>query len=83
MVIDYYRLLELNKEAMTESGENQLSCYYLIQRTLEDYLFNGVLNEQQKQFLIDLEILIESEEESQRRNIVGPFNFSMNGSANS
>jgi hypothetical protein len=83
MEIDYYRLLDLNREAMTENREIQLSCYYLIQRTIEDSLFNGVLNEQQKQFLIDLEVLIESEEESQRRNIVGPFNFSTNGSANS
>jgi predicted Rossmann-fold nucleotide-binding protein len=44
---------------------------------------NGYVQGVIPQFLIDLEVLIESEEESQRRNIVGPFNFSTNGSANS
>jgi hypothetical protein len=81
MKINYHKLLELNRESLTLNG-SQLICFHLIQGAVENYL-SGNLNEQQKQFLIDIEVLIESEEESQRRNIVGPFNFSTNGSPNS
>lgn len=83
MKINYNRLLDLNREALTPNGGSQMACYYIIQRGVEEYLTSQNINEQTKQFLIDLEILIESEEESQRRNIVGPFNFSTNGSPNS
>jgi hypothetical protein len=83
MKVDYNKLVELNKEASIENGVNTLSCYFLIQRGVEEFLMNGTLSDQNRTFLIDLGVLIESEEESQRRNIVGPFNFSTNGSTNS
>jgi hypothetical protein len=83
MRIDYSRLLELNREAMTNNGEDQMSSFFIIQQGVERYLLGDPISEQYREFLIDLGILIETEEDQLRRNIVGPFNFSRNGSTNS
>lgn len=72
MKIDYEKLKELNKEALTESGE-MLSCYYLIQSGIERYLAGETITEDCKKFLIDVGVLINESEE--RKNIVEPFNF--------
>jgi hypothetical protein len=82
MKINYHRLLELNKETLTDNGEEQLSCFYLIQNTVERFLYGEELNERQKLFLIELGVLIYTEDDN-RKNIVEPFNFINNGSTNS
>ena len=46
MRINYYKLLEFNREALTPNGEDQLACYFLIQRGVEEYLMSGNINEQ-------------------------------------
>ncbi len=79
MKIDYQRFKQLNFEALTAQGD-QLSSFWIIQSGVERYLQGEGLTEQHKEFLIDLGVLIESDEV--RKNIVGPFKFSEDGSSN-
>jgi hypothetical protein len=72
MKIDYLKLKELNREAVTESGE-YLSCYYLIQQGVERFLNGDTISEVYKKFLMEVGVLINESEE--RKNIVEPFNF--------
>jgi len=82
MKINYQILKELNEQAMTPSG-GQLSCYWIVQIGIERLINNEVVNDIQKNLLIELGVIEESENEINRRNIVGPFKFSEDGSTNS
>lgn len=82
MKINYQILKELNEEAMTPSG-GQLSCYWIIQSGVERLINSEVVSDIQKNLLIELGVIEESENEMNRRNIVGPFKFSEDGSTNS
>lgn len=82
MKINYQALKEFNEQALTPSGE-QMSCYWVIQGGIERLINNEVITDIQKNLLIDLGVIEESEEEIHRKNIVGPFKFSEDGSTNS
>jgi hypothetical protein len=82
MKVNYQVLKDLNVEALSINGD-QLSCYWVIQSGIEKYLNNETLTEQHKEFLIQLNVLVESEEDIARKNIVGPFKFSTDGTTNS
>ena len=82
MKVNYEVLKDLNVDALTANGD-QLSCYWVIQSGVERYLNNETLTEQHKEFLIQLNVLVESEEDISRKNIVGPFKFSTDGVTNS
>jgi len=71
MKVNYNRILELNKEALTEQGD-QLSCYYLIQVGVENILRGDQIPNQYLEFLTQMGVLEESQEE---KKIVKPFNF--------
>lgn len=77
MKLNYEKLLELNKEALTDKGD-QLSAFFNIQMGVEHYL-NDNITETHKNFLIQVGILELDEEDMAREKIVGPFNFSQNG----
>lgn len=82
MKINYYVLLEINRNSTTNNGD-QMSCYWVVQTGLEKILNGETITDVHKQLLIDLHVIEESEEEIHRRNIVGPFKFSEDGSTNS
>jgi len=75
MKIDYERLKLLNIEAILADG-NQMSCYYIIQLSIERYVTGDTLTNEAMNFLIDLGILIPTEED--KKKIVEPFNFTGN-----
>lgn len=77
MKLNYEKLLELNKEALTDKGD-QLSAFFNIQMGVEHYLSDNI-TETHKNFLIQVGILELDEEDMAREKIVGPFNFSQNG----
>jgi hypothetical protein len=82
MRINYDTLKIFNEESLTPSGD-QMSCYWVIQSGVERILNGETITDIHKQLLIDLGIIEESEDEIHRRNIVGPFKFSEDGSTNS
>lgn len=82
MKINYQVLKEFNEQALTPSGD-QMSCYWIIQAGVEKIINNEVIPEVQKNLLIELGVIEESENEMNRRNIVGPFKFSEDGTTNS
>ena len=77
MKVNYEKLLELNREALTDTGD-QLTAFFNIQMGVERYL-QDELTEQHKNFLIQVGVLELTEEDMAREKIVGPFNFSQNG----
>jgi hypothetical protein len=82
MRIDYNRLLELNKNALVDDGKVQMNAYYVIQITVERYINGEHVTQEAKNLLIDLGVLIQTEEDIAREQIVGPFNFSQHGTQN-
>lgn len=82
MKINYDILYELNKDALTVEG-NQMNCFWVIQSGVEKILHGETITDIQKELLIELGVLEETEEEIYRKNIVGPFKFSEDGSTNS
>jgi hypothetical protein len=82
MKINYQVLKEFNEQALTSSGE-QMSCYWIIQSGIEKMIHGEGVPDIQKNLLIELGVIEESENEINRRNIVGPFKFSEDGSTNS
>lgn len=77
MKINYEKLLELNREALTDKGD-QLTAFFNIQMGVERYL-QDELTEPHKNFLLQVGVLELTEEDMAREKIVGPFNFSQNG----
>ena len=82
MKINYDILYELNKDALIVDG-GQMSCFWVVQGGVEKILNGETTTDIQKKLLIDLGVLEETEEEIYRKNIVGPFKFSEDGSTNS
>jgi hypothetical protein len=81
MKINYSRLLELNREAM--SIDREMACYFIIQSGIERMLSGETMVKEQKDLLIELGVLELTEEEKASKSIVGPFNFNKDGSTNS
>ena len=81
MKINYDVLRRLNNDSITTNGE-QMSCYWLVQQGVEKIIYDEHISDIHKQMLIDLGVVEDSEDE-QRKNIVGPFKFSEDGSTNS
>ena len=79
MRIDYNRLVELNKEALSENGKDTLSAYYIVQMPVERLVDGQPITEEAKNLLIELGVLVQTEEDIARETIVGPFNFSRHG----
>ena len=77
MKVNYERLLELNRAALTDKGD-QLTAFFNIQGGVERYL-QDELTELHKDFLLQVGVLELTEEDMAREKIVGPFNFSQNG----
>lgn len=72
MKVNYERLLELNKEALT-ADSGQMSCFYLIQQGVERYLQpHEELTDQWLAFLVEVGVL---EHQEEKKKIVEPFNF--------
>lgn len=82
MKINYNVFRALNEQALTPSGD-QMTCFWTIQSGVERILQGDVITDIQKKLLIEVGVLEESEDELNRRNIVGPFKFSEDGSTNS
>lgn len=80
MKINYNRLVELNKEALSENGKDTLSSYYVVQMPVERLVDGVNISVEARELLVDLGVLELSEEDIARENIVGPFNFSQHGS---
>ena len=72
MRVNYNRLVELNKEALTSGGE-QISCFYIIQSGIERYLNGETVSNEYINFLIQIGIL--EPENQEEKKIVKPFNF--------
>ena len=83
MRINYDRLVELNKTALTENGKDTLTSYYIVQMSIERLVDTGNITVEARTLLVDLGVLELSEEDIAREKIVGPFNFSQHGSTNS
>jgi len=81
MKINYDVLRRLNNDSITTNGE-QMNCYWLVQQGVEKIIYDEHISDIHKQMLIDLGVVEDSEDE-QRKNIVGPFKFSEDGSTNS
>jgi len=79
MKINYDRIKELNIESLTSDGNQQLSCFYIIQNGVERHLSGEVLSEDYKSFLIGIGVFIEEELLGERKEIVKPFNFMGDG----
>lgn len=79
MRIDYNRLVELNKEALIDEGKAQLAAFYIIQKPVDDFVNGQPITEEAKNLLIELGVLVQTEEDIARETIVGPFNFSQHG----
>jgi hypothetical protein len=72
MKVNYERLVELNKEALT-ADSGQMSCFYLIQQGVERYLQpHEELSDQWLAFLVEVGVL---EYQEEKKKIVEPFNF--------
>jgi|688.fasta_scaffold105745_2 hypothetical protein len=82
MKINYNVLKVLNEQALTSSGD-QMTCFWTIQSGVEKLLHGETITDMQKKLLFEVGVLEESEDELNRRNIVGPFKFSEDGSTNS
>ena len=82
MRIDYNRLLELNKNALADDGKIQMNAYYVVQITIERFINGEHITQEAKNLLIELGVLIQTEEDIAREQIVGPFNFSQHGTQN-
>lgn len=82
MRVNYYRLKELNEEAVIGTDGVHMSCYYVIQMGVERFLNGDHLTDEHKNVLLELGVLELTEEEDASQRIVGPFNFSGNGSTN-
>ena len=78
MRINYEKFKELNTEALTIDGNNQLACFYIIQAGVERYLSGETITEECKNFLIDVGVLTQEAQE-ERKEIVKPFNFMGDG----
>lgn len=65
MKFNYNRYLELNKEALSNSG-NTLECFWLVQHCCDEFIRNGELNERQTELLLDLGII--EKEENERKS---------------
>jgi hypothetical protein len=72
MKVNYERLVELNKEALT-ADSGQMSCFYLIQQGLERYLGGETIANEYINFLIQVGVL--EPENQEEKKIVKPFNF--------
>lgn len=83
MRINYNRLVELNKEALIDDDKSQLVAFYIIQKPLEDFVNGQSITEESKNLLLELGVLVQTEEDIAREKIVGPFKFSQHGSTNS
>jgi hypothetical protein len=68
MKVNYERLVELNKEALT-TDSGQMSCFYLIQQGLERYLGGETIANEYINFLTQVGVL------EPEKKIVKPFNF--------
>jgi|TARA_R110002020_G_scaffold357455_1_gene569811 hypothetical protein len=82
MKINYNRLLELNKEALIDNERTQLSAFYVVQSSIEKFSNGEQITEEAKNLLIELGVLVQTEEDIARETIVGPFNFSQHGPTN-
>jgi hypothetical protein len=80
MKLNYDKFKELNIEALTADGTNQLACFYVVQMGVERYLNGDTITEECKDFLINIGVLEVTEE---RKQIVEPFNFMGNGTQSS
>jgi len=72
MKVNYERLVELNKESVSQNGD-QLSCYYLIHGGVEKYLNGETITNEYVNFLIQVGVL--EPENQEEKKIVKPFNF--------
>jgi hypothetical protein len=75
MKINYDKFKELNMECLTPNGD-QLTCFWIVQSGIERFLHGDTITEDHKNLLIDLGLLIPSEEET---HFVKPHNFTTNG----
>ena len=82
MKVNYNRLLELNKEALIDNERIQLSSFYVVQSSIEKFINGEQITEEAKNLLLDLGVLVPTEEDIAREQIVGPFNFSQHGTQN-
>lgn len=73
MKVNFEKIKEINLSCI--QGSDTLPCYWLIQQGIERYLYanHEPLSEQHKNFLIEMGVLEETQEESKK--IVEPFNF--------
>lgn len=78
MKVNYNRLSELNREALTIENR-EMASFYIIQQGVERFLFNDELTEDYKNFLLEMGVLELTEEERASQTIVGPFKFNNNG----
>jgi hypothetical protein len=78
MKVNYNRLSELNREALT-SENREMASFYIIQQGVERFLINDDLTEDYKNFLLEMGVLELTEEERVSQTIVGPFKFNNNG----
>ena len=78
MKVNYNRLSELNREALTNENR-EMASFYIIQQGVERFLFNDELTEDYKNFLLEMGVLELTEEERASQTIVGPFKFNNNG----
>ena len=79
MKVNYNRLIELNRGALVDNEGTQLSSFYVIQMGIEKFVQGEPLTEEHKNLLLELGVLVETEEDIVRETIVGPFNFSQHG----
>ena len=76
MKIDYNKFKELNLGALTERGD-QLGCFWIIQMGMERFVNGDTLTDEHKNLLIELGLLIPSNEVD--TPFVKPHNFTTNG----
>jgi len=82
MKINYNRLIELNRGALIDNGNAQLAAFYIIQRPIEKFIDGEEISQEAINLLLDLGVLVRTEEDIARETIVGPFNFSQHGPTN-
>ncbi len=82
MKIDYEKLIDLNKRCVITSNNNttELSCFWVIQKCVENFMLGELLTQKQTDLLVSTGILVMTEDEINSKTIVGPFKFSDNGS---
>ena len=76
MKINYDKFKELNLEALTEKGD-QLACFWIVQMGMERFVNGDTLTDEHKNLLIELGLLIPSNEAD--TPFVKPHNFTTNG----